>query len=90
MIFVGSSCVCVQKEDKKRDIVLNTAGSILPLCNKTFCGCPGVCLCHPEWYLSLVQKTRRHVEQDDEHGESLETNSGGTREYTEEDRRQHD
>lgn len=32
----------------------------------TFYQCPGVGLCHQEWYLSLVQNIRRHVEHNKE------------------------
>lgn len=59
--------------------MLNAAGSAVPLCNETFCQCPGVGFCHQEWYLSLVQKMRRHVEHNKEREERLWTvTDGGT------------
>lgn len=51
-----------KKREKEHYRTLNTAGSIIPLRNETSCQCPRVGLCHQDWYLSFVQKMRRHVE----------------------------
>lgn len=73
-------------ERKNKTRVLNAAGSVFPLCNKPSCQCPGVGLCHQEWYLSLVQKIRRHVEYNKEQEDRLERvangNTAGKREVT--------
>ena len=64
-VSAHKKCVLIlERENKTR--VQNAAGSVFPLCNKPPCQCPGVGLCHQEWYLSLVQKIRRHVEHNKE------------------------
>lgn len=54
--------LCLYKWDR----ALNAAGSDIPLRNETFHQGPGVGFCRNEGYLSLVQKTRRYVEHNEE------------------------